>query len=267
MNNGEQFDALEERIIDYLEGGMDKASREELEAEVTKGGAAAQLMKEYKEVWSGVNVWGEDEIRRQIKVIHENNSTVNSGRNPFKIASYGWLKYAAVFTALILACYVIYRINKPDQADFAGLFQKYYMPQVALTEDLITKYKGAMLLPGDHPSDSVLLGMEKYRLGAYKASMEILNGVHDTGMVGSLTNFYLGLDHMAMGNFSEAWNLLSPLCQQSDLEFCHTACWYAILASLRLDIPPSLIIPKLNQLIEAEGQYRIPAHELLKAIQ
>ncbi|HMW39632.1 MAG: hypothetical protein K1X68_04510 [Saprospiraceae bacterium] len=267
MNNSEQFDALEERIIDYLEGSMDKASREALEAEVSKGGEAAQMMREYQEVWTGVNIWGEDEIRRQIKLIHDKNLTFNSGRNALKIAPYSWLKYAAVLTALMLASYLIYWLNKPDKADLAGLFQKYYSPQVELTEDLMVKYRSAMLLPGDHPSDSVLLGMEKYRLGDYKSSLEILINVQDTGIVGSLARFYRGLDHMGLGNYNEAWNLLSPLCQQSDLEFCHTACWIAILASLQLHIPSNLVIPKLNQLIEAEGLYRIPANELLNALQ
>lgn len=191
-----------------------------------------EVTREWVSSWE--NDKGRDRLRdkkRQEIRDFVSSSLENTGKISEKPAEISMVKSKAkvyiirslsVAAALMGVIFLVRSILLPVEPE--NLYSKYYEP-VSLVSD-ITRGTGGIT------GTALNIGIENYRNGEYESASAVFADLMDAEKPSPDIQFYQGVTQMALGNFSDAINLLDLVVANSG-SFSKEAEWYLALSYLK----------------------------------
>lgn len=133
------------------------------------------------------------------------------------------VRYISLSTAAAIAVFVMIRMLLPS-SDLEKLYNSYYKPFNVISP--VTRSVTTI------EADNYLAAVERYKIGDYQtAEIEFSNAMlKDNSAIAP--HFFMGITHLALGNYEQAISLLSDVTSRSG-EYGIEAGWYLGLAYLK----------------------------------
>ncbi len=230
---------IQDEIIRYLNGELSDNERSDFETRMHKDHSLSSEVKNYKILMSGINQWGEIQMKSLVAQVDQELEKENFFQQVQKEHSGKLVQFLSqnktmVFAvAASLALFLFYLIHLWGAGPSASeQYASYYKPERQKTEQFIEGLQSSGLIPSEPIQDSMRWALEKYRNGDYISTISFLERNSIPASLQSLAQFYLGLSYLGAGMPQKAESHLRSLCSGNEIEFKTISCWYLALSIL-----------------------------------
>lgn len=231
----------QEELLNYINGELGDKEMLDFETRLKNDESLALLYREYQNIMTGIEHWGDQQILSSIKNVEQDLAAenffenINKGRIPSFVSLLkkhsGWS--LAVAASICLLIYVGYQLWLPAKQS-QDTYNSYFQLDTYSIDTYLSDQRKSGLIPTSNASDTIALALEKYKYGNYIAAIELFEQLGSIDKDQALVKYYLGLSYMAISNFEKAIPILKNLCGTVEKDYGEKACWNYALAQLRL---------------------------------
>lgn len=261
---------IEDRIIMYLEGEMQDEERAAFEVSLESDPELRKLLDEYKIILSGVEEWGDRQLRDSIRDqsskwgLSDHPAEVNAV--PAQVKKNNNLIYllaAAVFIGVVCWVFLIpyLKTNSGEK-----LYAQYYTTDTVWIHSAVNLFMEDGFIPATQEPDTMKMAIEQFLKGDYTSSISLLEDLKGGGSRENWKNYFLGMNYLGLREWEKASGLFELSCHAQDTLLHEQACWQLALIEVRLHSESEKTRSLLRNVIDSNSNYASQAESILKQL-
>ena len=275
------FTITDDQIIHYLNDELELEQSEIIHKRLQEDQAFAQEVAFQKDLLTGVEVSGDEDLMAQIKATHadlaekgffevasrksdqekKSERAVGKVRRLFSVRS---IAIAASFLLILAIGYFLF----PSSNNFESVYASHYTSDQATLDDQLDQLSlVGMAIPDKARRESLKAALELFEAGEYTVATSALETHRSTFPEDETASYFLGLSLMEEGQFNKAVSTFATLAQKQDSVYQEKAQWYQALSYLRISKGKSQAISLLKDLSEKQdSEFQQAAQQILQEI-